>query len=147
VRRLLILACTAALVAVGCSKSTPETSSTPEASAESTAAPVSLSGTVNNHGTKDVMGTKATLSLEQDDFYFEPTFVKAEAGASFTVTLKNEGKAPHTFTIDSLHIDETLQPDQTKTVTFSLPSSGTVPFYCKFHKSQGMQGAIFFTAS
>ena len=67
-------------------------------------------------------------------------------GATLTVELKNEGKVPHTFTIDSLHIDQQLNPDQKKTVTVKLPSSGTVAFYCRFHKSLGMQGAFFFNA-
>ena len=150
VKRLMMLAFVTALVAVGCSKtSTPSSSSepsaTPEASAMASSAPVTLSGTVNNHGTKDI-AMATTLELEQDNFYFNPTFVKAEPGAKLTVMLKNEGKVPHNFTIDSLHVNETLQPDTKKTVTITLPSSGTVPFYCSFHKSQGMQGAIFFTA-
>jgi plastocyanin len=155
VRAISIIALFVALVAVGCAKKSPSslTSASPEASAGASEAPaasppVTLSGTVNNHGTKDLAGggMHATLSLEQDNFYFNPTFIKAAPGASFTVTLKNEGKVPHNFTIDSLHVDQTLQPDETKTVTFTLPSSGTVPFYCKFHKSSGMQGAFFFTA-
>jgi len=147
-RAIAIAALIAAFVASGCLKRTSSsvTSASPEVSAVPAASPpVTLSGTVNNHGTKDIaMDTK--VSLEQDNFYFDPTFIKAEPGAALTVTLKNDGKVAHTFTIDSLHVDQTLQPDQTKTVTFTLPSSGTVPFYCKFHRSMGMQGAFFFTA-
>jgi plastocyanin len=118
-------------------------SETPAASAM--AAPVQLSGTVNNHGSKTVSGMSGKVDLEQDNFYFNPTFVKADAGAHLAVTVKNEGSVPHNFSIDSLKIDQTVQPGKTASLTVSLPSA-TAPlsFYCKFHKSQGMQGAFYF---
>jgi plastocyanin len=107
-------------------------------------APVKLSGTVNNHGTKTLTGMTSSIELEQDNFYFNPTFVKADKGAHVTVELKNEGKVPHNFSIDSLHIDQTVQPDKTVKVTVSLPAAAApVAFYCKFHKSLGMQGAFY----
>jgi plastocyanin len=144
----------ALLAGAACSKSTStETVSSPSASAMASetpaasamAAPVKLSGTVNNHGSKTVSGMSGALELEQDNFYFNPTFVKAGSGAHLTVTVKNEGSVPHNFSIDSLKIDQTVQPGKTAKVTVSLPT-GTAPvaFYCKFHKSQGMQGAFYF---
>jgi plastocyanin len=107
--------------------------------------PVSLSGRVNNHGTKDASTVKS-LEIEQDNFYFDPTFVKAAPGTSMTVTLSNEGKVQHTFTIDALHVDQVVDPGRKKTVTVTLPSSETVNFYCRFHRSIGMQGAFYFGA-
>lgn len=34
-----------------------------------------------------------------------------------------------------------------KEVEFTLPASGTENFICRFHRSQGMQGAFFFGSS
>lgn len=52
------------------------------------------------------------------------------------------GKAPHTFTAASVSVDEQIDAGQTKTVTFTMPASGSVAFVCKFHESQGMKGTI-----
>jgi plastocyanin len=107
--------------------------------------PVSLQGKVTNKGTATVKNAK--VSVEADDFYFKSTFLKAKPGTTVTVSLKNEGKTQHTFTIDGLGVDQTLNPDQKATVTVTLPASGATHFYCRFHgpqgTNQGMQGAFF----
>jgi plastocyanin len=104
-------------------------------------APVKLSGKVNNEGTKAVRGT--SIEVEQDDFYFDPTFIKAKPGTTLTVELKNEGKAEHNFSISGQNIDMNLEPDKSATVTVTVPASGNVQFFCKIHQTRGMQGAIF----
>ena len=87
--------------------------------------------------------TSGAVSLEQDDFYFQPTTLSGEAGKPLQVALKNEGQASHTFTIDSLSIDQTVKPDETMTITVTPKAGGDLPFYCRFHKaSNGMQGTI-----
>jgi len=107
--------------------------------------PVKLQRKVTNKGTATVK--KGKVTVEADDFYFKSTFVKAKPGTTVTVSLKNEGKTQHTFTIDALGIDQTLNPDQKATVTVTLPASGATNFYCRFHgpqgTNQGMQGAFF----
>ncbi len=55
------------------------------------------------------------------------------------MSLKNEGKTQHTFTIDVLGVDQTLNPDQKATVTVTLPASGATNFYCRFHGPTGYQ--------
>lgn len=121
-----------ALATAGCGK---DSTSSPKAP------PVSLSGTTNDHGTKTA---SATMELELDDFYFNPTFIKATAGQKITVTVKNEGKATHTFTSTELgSVDEEVAPGATKTVTVTAPASGSGVFFCRFHRSSGMQGAVF----
>ena len=104
--------------------------------------PVKLAGGVNNKGTKTVKG--GTIDVEVSDYYFEPTFLKAKAGTTVKVKLKNAGSAQHTFTIDSQKIDKALSPGSTTTIDVDIPANGTpVNFYCRFHVSSGMQGAFF----
>ena|SRR5439155_25340111 len=92
--------------------------------------------------------TSGAVSLEQDDFYFQPTTLSGEAGKPLQVALKNEGQASHTFTIDSLSIDQTVKPDETMTITVTPKAGGDLPFYCRFHKaSNGMQGTITVSGS
>ena len=102
--------------------------------------PVQLEGKVNNKGEKTVK--KGKISIEADDYYFKPTFDKAKPGSSVTVSLKNDGKTQHTFTIPSLGIDTVLDPDQKATVNVTVPTDGALGFYCRFHGPNGTQGDL-----
>ena len=104
-------------------------------------APVELQGTVNEGETGEV--SNGEIEMELDNFYFGPAYTKAEAGSTVTVELENEGDATHTFTIDSLDIDEEVAPGDTAEVEVTMPSSGAIRYYCRFHDSQGMQGAFY----
>jgi plastocyanin len=104
--------------------------------------PVKLSGKVNVKGTATATGN--TIELDQSDFAYTPTFVKIPAGAtSITVTVKNMGSVQHTFTVPAEQIDKVLNPGDSVTVTVTIPGPGAIAFYCRFHKSLGMQGAFF----
>jgi plastocyanin len=95
----------------------------------------------NNHGTKSVEESGKT-EVELDDFYFEPTVLQGTPGEKVMVELKNEGKVEHSFTIDSQGIDKDLEPGDEGEVTVTIPQSGAIAFYCKYHKSSGMAGAL-----
>ncbi len=85
-------------------------------------------------------GSEQGISLEADDFYFEPQEIKAQAGQPLTIRIENEGRNPHTFTIESLGVDVELQPGEERTVT--LTPTSTVDFVCRFHQAQGMAGRL-----
>jgi plastocyanin len=102
--------------------------------------PVKLSGKVNNEGVGKI--ANGTAEVELDNFYFAKTFLKGTAG-TVTLELSNEGAAPHTFTVDAQNIDETLQPGDSTNVTVQLSATEPTIFYCSFHRSMGMQGALF----
>jgi plastocyanin len=104
--------------------------------------PVSLEGTVNDHGAGDIENDE--LELELDDNYFAPTFIRGTPGEKVTVKLRNEGNATHSFTSDALGVDEELGPDDSSSVTVTLPQEGAVEFHCRFHGAQGMKGAFYF---
>jgi plastocyanin len=93
----------------------------------------------NDHGTKLV---SKEAEVELDDYYFQPTVIQGKAGQKVTLELKNEGKVEHSFTLDAQGIDKTLGPGEDAKVTVTIPPSGAVSFYCKFHKSSGMAGAL-----
>lgn len=101
---------------------------------------VTLAGvSANDHGSKQVSGQ---TEVELDDYYFEPTVLKGKPGARVTLELKNEGKVEHNFSIDAQHIDKDVEAGKNATVTVTIPQSGQVSFYCKYHKSMGMAGAL-----
>jgi plastocyanin len=97
--------------------------------------------TANDHGSKAV-ASKGKTEVELDDFYFKPTVLEGKPGEKVTLELKNEGNTEHSFTIDSQGIDKDIQPGDEVEVTVTIPKSGVVSFYCKFHKSSGMAGAL-----
>ena len=63
-------------------------------------------------------------------------------GIGVTLELKNEGKTEHSFTVDLQGIDKDIEPGDEGEVTVSIPKSGVISFYCKYHKSSGMAGAL-----
>jgi len=105
-------------------------------------APVQIPGDVNDHGTGKIKHD--TVDIEAGDFYFEKTYIKGEAGTTASFAITNEGSVAHTFTIDAQDIDEELQPGDSIDVDVKVRANGkSAVFYCRFHQTQGMQGATF----
>jgi plastocyanin len=99
----------------------------------------------NDHGMKDVSG-ESKVEVELDDDYFEPTVLEGKPGERVTLELKNEGGSEHNLTIDELQVDQDVEPGEEADVEVTFPESGTLTFFCKYHRGQGMAGA-FRTAS
>ncbi|HVL32913.1 MAG TPA: cupredoxin domain-containing protein [Actinomycetota bacterium] len=98
----------------------------------------------NARGSVDLgSGSAPSLEMEMNDFYFKPTFVKAAPGARVAVTLRNDGKAPHTFTVEEQSVDLLVEPATTATASVTLPPSGILEFHCTLHHAQGMHGAFY----
>ena len=97
--------------------------------------------TANDHGTEDVSG-ESELSLELDDFYFEPTVLGGTSGQSITLELENEGTAEHNFSLPDQAIDQDVEAGEKAQVTVTFPDAGTLEFFCKYHQDMGMRGAL-----
>jgi plastocyanin len=138
-----VLAATTVLLAGACSSSS--------ASSSSGAGSASGSGKItigtdqaNDHGTQDATG-KSSFQIDANNdngFYFNPTVLTGSANQSITLEIKNVGTSEHNFSIDSQHVNETIQPGGSEQVTVTFPASGTVEFYCSFHRSLGMVGEL-----
>ena len=76
------------------------------------------------------------------DYYFQPSQVVGKAGQKITLTLRNTGTHEHNFTLDSQHISKDVEAGQSATVTVTVPKSGTLTFYCKYHRARGMTGVL-----
>lgn len=130
---------TFALVLPGCGGSKKSSSGENEGK-KNTVAGVSA----NDHGTKQVSGT---TEVELDDYYFDPTVLEGKPGTKVTVELKNDGKVEHNFSIDAQGITKDLEAGAKATVMVTIPQSGELSFYCRYHKSRGMAGALEATGS
>lgn len=85
----------------------------------------------------------STVTLVAKDFMFEPATLNATAGKPVTVTIKNEGQAEHNFSITDLKVNQDVEKGDTKTVTFTPTQSGTIQFFCEYHKnSHNMVGTL-----
>lgn len=87
------------------------------------------------------------------DFHFaneagerNPTLT-VPAGATITITLKNEGGF-HNLHVEGQDPSEYVEnPDDTVTVTFTAPETGSIGYWCDPHKSTGMAGKIVVAGS
>jgi plastocyanin len=120
----------AAVVIAGCGSDNNSNSSTSSASGG------------GGYGSKPATTTSAKTpgEIEVDDNYFKPTTVTGKPGEKVTLELKNEGKAEHTFTIDSQKVDKELHGGDKAEVSLTIPKSGTDTFYCRYH--MGMTGKL-----
>jgi plastocyanin len=84
------------------------------------------------------------LAIEAKDNEFVPKALTASAG-DVTITMKNTGAAPHTFTLADPKAD--VNADAGKTVEIKLTGlkAGTYKFVCKYHEALGMTGELTVT--
>jgi plastocyanin len=136
-----------AVVVAGCASDGKTTTAASSSSSSSAAtAPVSLPGKVSGDGaTGDA--TSGSIDVELEDYYFNPAYLKVSPGETVTIHLKNTGTAQHTFTSDSLGVDQVVDPGKTVDVKATAPATLPVEFHCRFHQASGMQGALFETAA
>jgi len=97
--------------------------------------------TANVHGTKDVTGM-SSVTIAADNFYFDPSILKGTPGQRLTITINNTTGTEHNFTVKSQHVDSDIEDGKSATVTVTLPSSGTISFYCEYHKALAMAGGL-----
>jgi plastocyanin len=83
------------------------------------------------------------IKVDMVDNAFEPKTITGKAGSTVKVELKNTGQAEHNFTIDSQKgANADVEPGEDKTVSVKIPASGSVQFYCEYHRGLGMVGTL-----
>ena len=80
--------------------------------------------------------------VEMYDYAFKPKVITGKAGSTVKVELKNDGKVKHNFKIDGQKADADVPAGKDATVSVVIPKSGTVQFYCEYHKGLGMVGTV-----
>jgi uncharacterized cupredoxin-like copper-binding protein len=99
-------------------------------------------------GSPATTGTAAAQSVEfvAYDIYFEPKEVTIPANTDVTAVIRNDGAAPHNFSIDELGIDVDVAPGETKETVINAPA-GEYEYYCNVpgHKEAGMVGTLTVT--
>jgi len=77
-----------------------------------------------------------------DDMRFDPASISVRPG-KVRVILTTGGQVAHTFTAPGLGVNSGNIPGgKSVTLDFNVPKVGEYPFYCAYHRSQGMTGTI-----
>ena len=145
--KITALLAVAALGLAACgSSSNSSTSSGASTSASSNAAVSSGGGygggaktTTASNSSDDKSGSN---EVEMYDDYFKPKTITGKPGQTVKVELKNEGQNQHNFKIDGQKADADVSPGKKATVSVVIPKSGSVQFYCEYHKGLGMVGKV-----
>ena len=119
-----------------------ETESASPSASESGGGTIAIGNdTANDHGSKDISGA-SSAEVELDDFYFNPPVITGAPGQKVTFELKNEGSALHNFSLVAQNIDKDIETGQTEDVSVTIPKSGFLEFFCKYHRTIGMVGEL-----
>lgn len=103
------------------------------------------SSSKNSSGSSSSGGSGNSVTIDMTEMKFTPNTFTVKAGDKVTVKLENKGTVLHDFSIDSLKVQQNVEPGKSATVTFTAPSSaGDVVFYCNQpgHEAAGMKGTM-----
>jgi plastocyanin len=144
--KITVVLAVAALALGACGSSNDNGSSGGSGSSSSSSA--SGGGAYGGGGSKTTAASSSSSSsgevkVDMVDNAFEPKTITGKAGSTVKVELKNTGQAEHNFKIDSQKgVDADVEPGEDKTVSLKIPASGSVQFYCEYHKGLGMVGTV-----
>ncbi len=133
-RRLFTALATAGLlVALAACGSSTASSGTGSASASCPGSATPASGT--------------TITITAADYCFIPATLNLAAGKEVKVTFINAGTKEHNLTVGGTDVGKAAA-GATSTLTFTPTGSGTVQFFCKYHRdSNNMVGTVSLTGS
>lgn len=138
-----------ALAVAGCGSSSDKTSSAASPASNATAsAGGGYGGGAKSSTTKTVSASSGSaageaITIQMHDNFFGTKTITGKPGSTVKVTLKNVGANQHNFKIDGQKkADADVAPGATATATVTIPKSGSLQFYCEYHKGLGMVGTV-----
>jgi len=87
---------------------------------------------------------EAEVNVTAGEGYFDPDVITVDQGQDVTVVVENVTEEYHTFTIDELDVDVSIEPGAQEEVTFTAADEGSFEFYCDEpgHRDDGMYGYL-----
>ncbi|MEA2483464.1 MAG: hypothetical protein QOC55_1411 [Thermoleophilaceae bacterium] len=149
-KTMALLAVVALGLAACGSSSKSTTSSSSSGSAKKSASSSSGGGYGSSSGSSS--GSKTTVAsaasgspvkIQMEDNFFSQKTISGKPGSTVKVALTNTGQNEHNFKIDGQKAaDADVAPGKSATVSVKVPASGSVQFYCEYHKGLGMVGTV-----
>ena len=90
--------------------------------------------------TQDAIGQVETIAVEMGDFFFNPETVEVVAGQEVVLQVRNNGKYPHTLTIEGSDVDLVLSPGEEGEARLLITQPGEYRLYCRYHAQ--MEGTL-----
>jgi plastocyanin len=88
-------------------------------------------------------GAATTIAITMRDYSFGPKVITGKPGSTVKVKLTNSSANEHNFKIDGQKgADADVAPGKTGFATVVIPKSGSVQFYCEYHRGLGMTGTV-----
>jgi YVTN family beta-propeller protein len=84
----------------------------------------------------------ADVTIRADDYSFTPNAVQGRAGQRLRLRIDNAASTLHNVSAPSLGLDRDLPPGGHVEVEVTVPRTGPVPFFCKFHEPLGQRGQV-----
>lgn len=84
----------------------------------------------------------STVSVEAEDYAFKPASITGRPGDRLLLRLTSRSSTLHNLSVPAQGIDRDVEPGSTVEILVTLPSSGVVPFFCKFHAALGQRGEL-----
>ena len=82
------------------------------------------------------------VALRVDDYFFEPKVIQGRAGQPLRLRIDNAASTLHNLSVPRLGIDRDLPPKSRVEIDVTVPRSGPIEFFCKFHGPLGQQGQL-----
>ena len=146
-KKITALMAVAALGLAACG-SGDDNSSSASSSGSSSSSTAAAGGGYGSGGSKTTSSNATTsnssgeIKMQMVDDAFQPKAITGKAGSTVKVELKNTGSREHNFKIDGQKADADVEPGEDATVSVKIPTSGSVQFYCEYHKGLGMVGTV-----
>lgn len=145
-----LLAIAALAIPLAACGSSSKSSSTGTAAAASSSSGGGAYGSGSSKSTKTTVASSSTASASSGvvkvnmvDDAFQPKAITGKPGSTIKVELKNTGNNEHNFKIESQkQANADVSPGKSATVTVKVPTSGSVQFFCEYHKGLGMVGTV-----
>jgi plastocyanin len=93
-------------------------------------------------GGSDATTNPAATRVTIVDFSYAPAAITAKAGQPVTLEVTNSGQSAHTFTITGVVDSGSIGAGQSKAVTFTPSSAGSLQFFCTIHGASVMSGKL-----
>jgi plastocyanin len=131
------------LAACGSSSKSSGSSSSPSSASKSASVGGGYGAASAKKKTTAVSNTSDQVSVKMEDNFFGTKTITGKPGSTVKVALTNVGQNEHNFKIDSQkQADADVEPGKSATVSVTIPTSGSVQFYCEYHKGLGMVGTV-----
>jgi plastocyanin len=146
-KKITALMAVAALALAACG-SGDDNGSSASSSGSSSSSTAAAGGGYGSGGSKTTSSNATTsnssgeIKMQMVDDAFQPKTITGKAGSTVKVELKNTGSREHNFKIDGQKADADVEPGEDATVSVKIPTSGSVQFYCEYHKGLGMVGTV-----